>query len=301
MRLPGFSSQESAAAAVDEEGQQIDRHDARLGDVRREHVALDERTRSATPAWRALSRDLFDQPAIELDAEAARAELRGGDDDAAVARAEVDHHVAGPGVRELQHPLHDLVRRGDERQRSPPPRRRRWPRRRPAPAPRESRERSHSHQAIIAMVRTTSSRTSRARRSGCSGSPVGARESSRAGCGHPSARWSWCAVEEEGEVERHLLQELARRALGLADVDGQHDERPVRQRMRSRSMLGISSRQGAHQVAQKFTSTTLPAYSASRWACSHPRQLERRRHHAVPRLELGHAGRDGGPAGGERI
>jgi len=27
---------------------------------------------------------------------------------------------------------------------------------------------------------------------------------------------------------------------------------------RSRSMLGISSRQGAHQVAQKFTSSTRP-------------------------------------------
>ena len=27
---------------------------------------------------------------------------------------------------------------------------------------------------------------------------------------------------------------------------------------RSRSMLGISSRHGTHQVAQKFTSTTLP-------------------------------------------
>src|SRR3989304_4396141 len=90
-------------------------------------------TRSATPALRALARDLSTRARAgsmprarararllhrgggELDARAARAELaRRLDHDAAVARAQIDHEIPGPGAGELQHALHALCGRGDE-------------------------------------------------------------------------------------------------------------------------------------------------------------------------------------------
>ena len=103
MRVPGFSSLEEARLQlVDEEGQQIHRDHARLRDVGGEHVALtNDDALGDLGAARVVAR-LLHQPAVELDADAARAELlRRRDHDAAVARAEVDHQVARRGAGEL--------------------------------------------------------------------------------------------------------------------------------------------------------------------------------------------------------
>ena len=81
-----------------------------------------KRVRSPTPAWRAFSVAMLHQVRIEVDAKPARAALRRLDDDAAVARAEVDHVVALLHLRHAHHPLDDLHRRLHVRHRAVVPR-----------------------------------------------------------------------------------------------------------------------------------------------------------------------------------
>jgi hypothetical protein len=101
---------------VDETGEQIDGHHARRRDVRSKDICVLERHSIGDAGLERVVARFPHQAGIDLDAEAARAEfLRGGDDDASVAGAQIDHHIVRSGVRKLQHAMHDLVRRGDER------------------------------------------------------------------------------------------------------------------------------------------------------------------------------------------
>ena len=95
--------EEARLQLVDQRRQQVDGHHARLRDVGGQHVALHEATRGPRrSARRAFSRDFSTRRGVELDAQAARAELlRRRDHDAAVARAEVDHQVVGARAGEL--------------------------------------------------------------------------------------------------------------------------------------------------------------------------------------------------------
>jgi len=68
-----------------------------------------------------LCRELH-QAGIEIDAQPARAALRCRDDEAPVARAEVDHEVAGTHFGHAHHALDDLDRRLDVRHRAVVPR-----------------------------------------------------------------------------------------------------------------------------------------------------------------------------------
>jgi hypothetical protein len=77
-----------------------------------------KRRDAATPARRAFSDGELHQAGIEIHAEGARAAPRRGDDDAPVARAQVDQRVAGAHLRDAQHALDDLRRRHDERHRA---------------------------------------------------------------------------------------------------------------------------------------------------------------------------------------
>ena len=70
-----------------------------------------KRVSSPTPAWRAFSVACFTRFGIEIDAQPARAALRRLDDDAPVARAEVDHVVALLHLGHAHHALDDLHRR----------------------------------------------------------------------------------------------------------------------------------------------------------------------------------------------
>ena len=112
----GLQALEARLQPVDEPRQQVNRDHGGPGNVRGEHVALDEgHALGHVGAARVLAR-LLHQRAVELDPEAARAELlRRRDHDAAVARAEIHHEVVGSGAGELEHAVHHLIRRGDER------------------------------------------------------------------------------------------------------------------------------------------------------------------------------------------
>jgi hypothetical protein len=103
---------------IDEPGQQVDRHHAGLRQIRGEHVALHEaHAVGDTSLPRALAR-LLHQGRVELDPQAARAEVAGrGDDDPAIAGAQIDHQVCGARAGQLEHALDDLVGGGDERHR----------------------------------------------------------------------------------------------------------------------------------------------------------------------------------------
>ena len=107
---------EARLQLLHQRGQQVDRYYRCPGNVGGQHVALHEARPGRNLCQLSILARLLDQRAVELDAEAARAELlRRGDDDAAVARAEVDHQVVGTRLGHLQHALDNVGRRGDER------------------------------------------------------------------------------------------------------------------------------------------------------------------------------------------
>jgi hypothetical protein len=96
-------------------GQQVHRHDGGRAEVGGEQVLRAElgpvgHARGARGGAAALH-----QLRHDLHAQAARTEAAGRrDDDAAVARAEVDHVIRRADARQLQHRHRDVVRRGDE-------------------------------------------------------------------------------------------------------------------------------------------------------------------------------------------
>jgi hypothetical protein len=74
-------------------------------------LLLEARALGHALALRALPRER-DQVGVQLDAHRGRAALRGGDDGTAVAGTEIEHDVARPDRREVEHPRHQLVGRG---------------------------------------------------------------------------------------------------------------------------------------------------------------------------------------------
>src|SRR5437763_12913550 len=73
---------EARLQAVDERWQQVDRDDGCLGNIRYQHIALDERDAIPDIGPARVFARLLDEAFVELDSETARAEfLRGGDDD----------------------------------------------------------------------------------------------------------------------------------------------------------------------------------------------------------------------------
>jgi hypothetical protein len=107
---------EALLQLADQAREQVDGDDARLGEIRREHVALHEGHAIGDARGARILARLVHQALVELDAKAARAELaRRHDDDAAVARAEVGDEIVAACARELEHPLHHLLGCGDER------------------------------------------------------------------------------------------------------------------------------------------------------------------------------------------
>ena len=97
-------------------GQQVHRHHAGAAEVGGEQVLLAELDPLLHAGDARQLAALLHQLRHDLDAEAARAEAAGrGDDDAAVAGAEVDHVIGRADGGELEHRQRHLVGRGDER------------------------------------------------------------------------------------------------------------------------------------------------------------------------------------------
>src|SRR5581483_7278181 len=107
--------QEARLQPADELGQQIHGHDGGAREVGGEHIALYEARAIGNPgALRVVTRSAHER-FIELDAQTACAEAAcGSNDNAAVARAEVDYVVLSARAGERQHALDHLVRRADE-------------------------------------------------------------------------------------------------------------------------------------------------------------------------------------------
>jgi hypothetical protein len=61
-----------------------------------------------------------------------------------------------------------------------------------------------------------------------------------------------------GKLSGMFARKCSMRERGSARLIARTSNGSAANAARSRSMEGISSRQGSHQVAQKFTSTTLP-------------------------------------------
>ena len=96
--------------------QQVHRHHVRLREVGLQHVLDTElRTLGHAGGARRLAA-LLHELGVELEAEALRAEFPCRcDDDAAVARAEVDHGVGRAGVGDGKHPVDHVEGRSDKR------------------------------------------------------------------------------------------------------------------------------------------------------------------------------------------
>lgn len=96
-------------------GQQEDGHDCRVPEVGLEEIADDEADRTIDASTRRAALGLRDEPRVEFDADTARAEHPGcRDRDAPVPGAEVVDHVSRSHLGQLQHRLHDVLRRGEE-------------------------------------------------------------------------------------------------------------------------------------------------------------------------------------------
>ena len=174
--------------------------------------------------------------------------LRRGDHDAPVARAEVHHQVARARLRELQHAMHHLVRGGDERDV-----------RDSSAATKVSRKSGEDRGKPIAAssARARSSpeaSSSRSRRGSCT--PPCRRARSRSLPKHaraPGPRRSHVAIEQDREAQRHLLPK-SRRALALSDVDREHGKRAAREalakRLHARHLLAAGRAPGGPEVEQ---------------------------------------------------
>jgi hypothetical protein len=99
---------------IDGDGQ-IQRDDRRLREVRGEQIAVNEGDSIGDTAFlRDLARPL-DEARVDLDADTLRSILlRRDDEDAAVSRTQVVHHVVSRDTRELQHRVGHPVRRRRE-------------------------------------------------------------------------------------------------------------------------------------------------------------------------------------------
>jgi hypothetical protein len=92
--------------------QQIHGDHARLGEIGLEEVALVERNLVRDPCAARVLLGLRDTRGVEIDAEPARAVLgRRRDDDASIARAQVDEIVLRPDFGDRQHAVDDVLRR----------------------------------------------------------------------------------------------------------------------------------------------------------------------------------------------
>ena len=115
---PGFGLRENLGAQqplqLREEPHEDDVHIAQIGI---EHVAPEEAHASGHPLGFGAFVGLLHQLGVDIDTPAAHrgVQLGGAYDDAAVARAEIGHHVAVPQLGELQHALDVFRGAADER------------------------------------------------------------------------------------------------------------------------------------------------------------------------------------------
>jgi len=94
-------------------GQQVERDHGRFRKVGLEDVLHVERRTVGKPQALRLGVALLDEVRIDVDAEAARLVFAGGgQDDHAIARAEVDHEIPGSHLTHAQHLVDDDLRRG---------------------------------------------------------------------------------------------------------------------------------------------------------------------------------------------
>ena len=107
---PHLLEQARAQVEIDQR-QEIGRHHVGLAEVGVEQVLHREGRAVADAGLGGVGDGFLDELRVEVDAEGARAALRRGDDDAAVAGAEVDQVFAGLDLRHVEHALDHVLRR----------------------------------------------------------------------------------------------------------------------------------------------------------------------------------------------
>ena len=112
MRVPGLRSRIFGRSFRLMSGQQEHRDYGGLRKIGLEEVGLHERRLVGDALLRGVALRQRDHVRVVLDAEGARAALGGGDDGAPVAGAEVHHEVRRRDLGEVEHLVHQRLRRG---------------------------------------------------------------------------------------------------------------------------------------------------------------------------------------------